>query len=63
MLDDALSKGEAIGIEKGIEKGIMKDKIETALIMLKDKMPIEVVSKYTGLSIEQIIQLKNSLEN
>jgi predicted transposase/invertase (TIGR01784 family) len=60
---EGMEKGEASGIEKGIEKGIMKDKIETALIMLKDKMPIEIISKYTGLSIEQIIQLTNRFDN
>jgi predicted transposase/invertase (TIGR01784 family) len=47
--------------KKGKEEGKMEDKIEIALNMLKDKMPIEVVSKYTGLSIEQIIQLTNKI--
>jgi predicted transposase/invertase (TIGR01784 family) len=62
---EGMEKGEAIGIEKGMEKGMEKgkleDKIEIALNMLKDKMPIEVVSKYTGLSIDQIIQLKKQI--
>jgi predicted transposase/invertase (TIGR01784 family) len=46
MLDDA----EDIGVVKG--------KIETALKMLADGMSVENVSKYTGLSTQQIKQLQ-----
>ena len=49
------------GLEKGIEKGIAKaeekarqDKLESARIMKSDNMPIELISKYTGLTVEEI---------
>jgi len=39
-------------------EGIALGKIETALKMLEDGMPVDVICKYTGLSREQIEQLK-----
>ena len=44
--------------ENGIEKGEQKAKIEIAKSMLKDKMPIEIIEKYSGLSKEEIEKLK-----
>ncbi len=42
---------------EGMEKGMEKGKLEDALNMLSDGLPIEKVSKYTGLSIEKITTL------
>lgn len=42
---------------EGMEKGMEKGKLEDALNMLSDGLPIEKVSKYTGLSIEKITAL------
>ena len=53
----ALMKGERIGLEKGMEKGIKKEKASVARAMLEDKMSPELVSKYTGLSAEEIAAL------
>ena len=39
-------------------QGIEEGKKETAKNMLKDGMPLEMISKYTGLSIEEIEKLK-----
>ena len=39
---------------EGKRDGIKQTKIETAKAMLKDNMPLEAISKYTGLSIEKI---------
>ena len=49
--------------KKGIEKGIESGKIEVALEMLADRMPIEKIVKYSGLSVEQIqaLSVKNKL--
>ena len=49
---------EQIWLEQGIEKGIEKNTASTALKMLKEKLPIKLVSKITGLSVLQIQQLK-----
>ena len=43
--------------EKGHEKGLKESKIEIAKKMLNDKLNIEIISKYTGLSIEEIKSL------
>ena len=52
-LREGLAEGEAIGLEKGKVEG----KIETALNLLADGVSIENVSKYTGLTIQQIQEL------
>ncbi|GHV54352.1 hypothetical protein FACS1894216_14190 [Synergistales bacterium] len=47
-------EGEAKGIEKGIEKG----KFEIARSMLADRIPIDAIIKYTGLSEQEILSSK-----
>ena len=42
------------GFKKGATSGIQKNKIETARKMLEDNLDINVISKYTGLSVEEI---------
>ena len=58
----AEEKGKAEGIEIGLEKGkyegVEENKIFTATKMLKDGLPNEMISKYTGLSIKEIEDLK-----
>ena len=49
-----LTTAKEEGRKEGREERKMEDKIEIALKMIKDGMSIDVVSKYTGLSIEQI---------
>ncbi len=54
-------EGEKIGIEKGekigIEKGEKNKAYETGKKMKNDGVSIELISKYTGLSIEEIDKL------
>jgi predicted transposase/invertase (TIGR01784 family) len=52
------AEGIAIGEEKGKAEGELKGKRETALAMLADGLPLETISKYTGLSIDEIKSLK-----
>ncbi|MCH3959436.1 MAG: Rpn family recombination-promoting nuclease/putative transposase [Selenomonas sp.] len=57
-----LSEGiERRGIEKGIKKGIKKGRSEatetTALEMLRDKMDMNLIMKYTKLSLEKLTEL------
>ena len=46
------------GIEEGIEVGIESEKIEIAHNLLKQNVDINIISESTGLSIEQIENLK-----
>ena len=60
-LNDAEARGEKIGIKKGerigIEKGKLAGAIETAKSMLRDKMPLDLIVRYSGLSVNQIRDL------
>lgn len=51
--------GMQIGIEKGIEKGRQEGIKKVAVNMLTEGVNIKIVSKSTGLSIEEIRRLKN----
>jgi len=53
-----LERGEAIGLEKGEAIGEQKNACTVAMRMLEDGMSVETVSKYTGLSKQQIEKLK-----
>ncbi len=52
--EDGMEKGR----EKGIEEGRTKKQLDIAGAMLKDEIDIKFISKYTGLSEEQIAALK-----
>ena len=52
--DDGYDDGKA----EGLEAGAKAKEIEIAKNLLKDGIPIEVVSKNTGLSIEELEELK-----
>jgi len=56
-LDTARDEGIAKGIEKGIEKGMIREKTKIARGMKNDGVPMEVIMKYTGLSMEEIEML------
>ncbi len=47
------------GIEKGMEKGLKEKQLEIAKAMFDDNVSTETISKYTGLSIDEIIKLQN----
>jgi len=53
-----LEKGLVEGEKVGLEKGRLDAKIESARKMLIDGLPIDMVAKYSGLSIEEIKKLK-----
>ncbi len=57
-LDTAKEEGVIEGIEKGIAKGIEKGKVEVAKNLIKNNVSIEIIMKSTGLTKEQIEQLK-----
>ena len=47
-----------IGKEEGIEKGRVEEKEETARNMLRDKVDIALISRYTNLPTSQIMSLR-----
>ena len=58
-LDIKKAKEEGIkeGIEQGIEKGIKENQILTAKNMKKENIDVNIISKITGLSIQEIENL------
>lgn len=56
-LDTALDKGIRQGREEGIAKGIEQGKIDSARKMKAENVPIESISRWTGLTLEQIAEL------
>ena len=56
--EEGISQGYTSGINDGISKGENKKSIEIAKNLLSMNMPIEDISKATGLSIEEINKLK-----
>ncbi|MDR1494641.1 MAG: Rpn family recombination-promoting nuclease/putative transposase [Rickettsiales bacterium] len=50
------------GIEKGIEKGRKEGKRDTALLMLRKNMDLELVAECTGLDRKELLGLKETLK-
>ncbi|MCP5046476.1 MAG: hypothetical protein GY940_04840 [bacterium] len=55
--EEGRKEGMEKGIEKGIEKGANVKAVEMAKMMKQDGEPIEKISKYSGLTKEQIKKL------
>ena len=51
---EGLAEGVKLGIEQGIEQGIERAKIEYAKAMLADGVDVNLIAKYTGLSVEKL---------
>jgi predicted transposase/invertase (TIGR01784 family) len=60
---EALAEGISIGKQEGIyigeAKGIEKRNIEVAINMIKQKLDNKLISSVTGLTLEEILKLKN----
>ena len=54
----AYGKGVREGEQKGKMEGFLEGKLEDARKMLDENIPIELISKITGLSIEDISKLQ-----
>ncbi|MCP4147781.1 MAG: Rpn family recombination-promoting nuclease/putative transposase [bacterium] len=52
-----MKNGMKKGMEKGMEKGAKQKAKDSAVRMLKDNIPIESISKYTGLTKNEIEEL------
>ena len=53
-----LKEGMALGEAKGLLAGERKKAIETAKKMLENEIPIDLITKCTGLSLEEVKRLK-----
>ena len=51
--------GKETGKVEGIKEGKKEEKVSIAKNFLKDGIPIDVVSKNTGLSVEELNKLNN----
>ena len=56
-IERAKEEGHSSGYSEGHSSGIKEEKIETAKKMKKDKLDIETIAKYTGLSKDEIENL------
>jgi predicted transposase/invertase (TIGR01784 family) len=52
-----------MGIEQGIEQGRDRERQSIALNMLQENIPLEVIARITGLTIDRLQQLQASQEN
>ena len=57
-IKEGRKEGIKEGREEGIKEGIEQDRIEIAKKMIKKKMKIEDICEITGLTIEEIEELK-----
>ena len=57
LISEAKNEGISEGIEQGISQGISEEKVNIAKNLLSMNMPIEDISKATGLSLEEIKNL------
>ena len=57
---EGVSDGISQGIAQGISQGEHQAKIETAKNLLAEKIPIEIIVRTTGLSIEEVNLISNN---
>ena len=57
MLNREREEGKAEGIKEGIKKGRLAEQISMATAMKKDGADINLISKYTSLTIKEIEKL------
>jgi len=62
LLDTAKIEGEQIGVQKGEKIGIEKGMYISYLVVLRNGMSIEVVSKFFNVSFETVAKLKQLLD-
>jgi predicted transposase/invertase (TIGR01784 family) len=55
--DDGLSQGRNEGISIGMSQGAQQAKIETAKSMKSENMSVNLIARFTGLSVEEIEKL------
>lgn len=56
-LEKGIQQGVQQGIQKGIQQGMQQEREANVLGMLKEKIPMETISRITHYSLEQIQKL------
>lgn len=56
-----LQEGREKGLQEGREKGLQEGKKEIIINLLKENMPLEKISKISGLSINKIKEIQDTL--
>ena len=54
-------RGIAIGEKRGEKRGAQNARIENAKAMLTNGLAVEMVAKFSGLSVEQVLAVKSQL--
>ena len=60
-LRDSRAEGEIEGVRKGKDEGIKETQINMIKNMLENHVTDDLISLYSGLSIEEISQIKNEI--
>jgi predicted transposase/invertase (TIGR01784 family) len=55
---EVMTSWEKKGMEKGIEKGVETERQTIALSLLRENLPLEMIARTTGLTIEQLEDLQ-----
>ena len=58
--DDGKNQGLSQGLTQGLSQGKLQEKMAVAKKMLKDKLPMETILKYSGLTKKEILKLENN---
>ena len=53
-IKEGMQKGIQKGIQRGMQEGMKKGLTQTALAMLEENIPLDVISKCTSLTIQEI---------
>ena len=60
-IEEGIQQGLEQGLQQGITQGAEQTRIETAKNFLKMGFSIEQIAQGTGLSLEQVKQIQNSV--
>ena len=60
-MERGIAQGMERGIAQGMERGAENTRRETALSMLKEGLPVDMVARITNLSIEEIKALHQGM--
>lgn len=58
IVSDQLASGRREGLREGLQEGKREHAVEMARKMLADKLPIEKIAEYSGLSLEDVHKLE-----
>ena len=55
--EEGLERGREQGLEQGLERGLEQGRMSAVLGMLKEKLPLEMISRVSEMSIEKIREI------